>query len=319
MLADAKKVLDIESKAIKDLSAKLGAPFTKAVNLIYKCKGRLIITGMGKPGFIAGKMAATFASTGTPSLSIHAADAVHGDLGMVTRQDIVMAISNSGETEEVIKLLSTIKKIGCPLIALTGNPKSTLAKHSNVVLDVSVKKEACPMNLAPTTSTTVTLALGDAMAVVLMKKKKFKVKDFAFYHPGGSLGRKLLKVKDIMRTGRNHPVIKVNSSIKSALVKITAARAGCCTVVDQKGKLKGIFTDGDLRRHLEDNTQKNLIGQKIEKFMTKKPLTISPDQLAAEAFRILRDKKIDELVVVNAQQKPVGLLDVQDFLDAGFV
>jgi len=292
MIRDAKKVLDIEAKALKDLSKRIGKEFEKAIDLILKCKGRVIVTGMGKPGFIAGKIAATFASTGTPSMFMHPADAVHGDLGMVTKQDVIMVLSNSGETEEVIKLLSTIKKIGSKIIALTGDLKSTLAKHCDVSLDVSVYKEACPMGLAPTTSTTVTLAMGDALAVVLMKKRKFDKKDFAFFHPGGSLGKKLLLVRDIMRCGKDHPIIRENVSVRKALVRITEAKAGCCTVIDKNGKLKGIFTDGDLRRHMEDNRKPNFVDGKIGKFVTKNPFVVDQDGLAAEAFRILRERKI---------------------------
>jgi arabinose-5-phosphate isomerase len=316
---DAKKVLEIEAEALMALAQRIDENFDKAIELILACKGRVIVTGMGKPGFIAGKIAATLASTGTPSLSIHPADAIHGDLGMVTKDDVVIAISNSGETEEVVRLLSTIKKIGARLIGMTGNTGSTLARYSDVILDVSVEQEACPLGLAPTTSTTVALAMGDAIAVVLIKKRKFEHKDFAFYHPGGSLGKKLLKVKDIMRTGEKNPVVPKNATVKQALLSITKAKAGCCAIVDEKGVLQGIFTDGDLRRHLEDNKNGDFVHRTISEYMTKNPLTVDEEQLAAEAFRLLHEKKIDELVVVDKKRIVVGILDVQDLLNAGFV
>lgn len=319
MNKDACKVLDIEAQAILDLKKRINHSFDKAIDMILRCKGRVIVTGMGKPGFIAGKIAATLASTGTPSLCLHPADAIHGDLGMVTKHDVVIAISNSGETEEIARLLSTLKRIGSQLIAMTGNTKSTLARYSDVVLDVSVKEEACPLGLAPTTSTTVALAMGDAIAVVLIRKRNFKHKDFAFYHPGGSLGKKLLKVKDIMRTGAKMPLVRKTATVKKALLAITNAKAGSCAIVDDKGILQGIFTDGDLRRHLEDENTEDFVNQKIGSCMTKNPLVIDQHQLAAEAFRILHERKIDELVVVNTKNKVVGLLDVQDLLNAGFV
>jgi arabinose-5-phosphate isomerase len=316
---DAKKVLEIEAEALMALAQRIDENFDKAIELILACEGRVIVTGMGKPGFIAGKIAATLASTGTPSLSIHPADAIHGDLGMVTKDDVVIAISNSGETEEVVRLLSTIKKIGARLIGMTGNTGSTLARYSDVILDVSVEQEACPLGLAPTTSTTAALAMGDAIAVVLIKKRKFEQKDFAFYHPGGSLGKRLLKVKDIMRTGEKNPVVPKNATVKQALLSITKAKAGSCAIVDEKGALQGIFTDGDLRRHLEENKNIDFMDRTISEYMTKHPLTVDEEQLAAEAFRLLHEKKIDELVVVDKKRIVVGLLDVQDLLIAGFV
>jgi arabinose-5-phosphate isomerase len=316
---DAKKVLETEAEALMALAQRIDENFDKAIELILACKGRVIVTGMGKPGFIAGKIAATLASTGTPSLSIHPADAIHGDLGMVTKDDVVIAISNSGETEEVVRLLSTIKKIGARLIGMTGNVVSTLARYSDVILDVSVEQEACPLGLAPTTSTTAALAMGDAIAVVLIKKRKFEQKDFAFYHPGGSLGKKLLKVKDIMRTAEKNPVVSKNATVKQALLAITKAKAGSCAIVDEKGVLQGIFTDGDLRRHLEENRNIDFMDRTISEYMTKHPLTVDEEQLAAEAFRLLHEKKIDELVVIDKKRIAVGLLDVQDLLNAGFV
>lgn len=314
----AKKVLRIEAKAIQNAIPKIGKSFDSAVDLIYSTPARLVVTGMGKPGIIGRKIAATLASTGTPSLFLHPAEAIHGDMGMVTQQDVVLAISNSGETEEIVKLISTIKKIGSKLIAMTGNIKSTLAKNADVVLDIGISREACPLGLAPTASTTVTLAVGDALAIALQQKKGFKTEDFALYHPGGSLGRKLLKVKDLMRTGKANPVVREDRLVKEALLAITAARAGSCAVVDRVGHLKGIFTDGDLRRHLEEG-KGDIMRQKIGKVATLKPLRIHRDRLAAEALNLLKEKKIDELPVVDDKGKVVGLLDVQDLLKAGFI
>ena len=258
------------------------------------------------------------ASTGTPSLYLHPAEALHGDLGRVTREDIILAFSNSGETEEVVRLIPIIKKIGAKLVSITGNKKSTLAKNSNFVIDSSVDKEACPMGLAPTTSTTAMLALGDALAVALLEKKKFRPKDFALYHPGGSLGKRLLlSVQDIMRSKASTPIVKANEKVKNVLLKITKLRAGSASIVDDKGKLIGIFTDGDLRRHFEKG--EDLFNKKVGEVMTKAPTTIAPERLAAEAFEILTAKKIDEIPVVDKKGKPVGILDVQDVLKAGLV
>ena len=314
----AKKILKVESQAVQILAERINRDFELALNLMERCVGRIVVTGMGKPGFIGRKIAATFASTGTPSLFLHPAEAIHGDLGMVTKQDVVLAISNSGETEEITKLLSTIKKIGAKLIALTGNVKSTLAKNSDVVLNIGLEKEACPWNLAPTASTTASLAMGDVLAICLAKRKGFREEDFAFLHPGGSLGRKLIRVRDLMRKGKAHPMVRGNAAIKQALLAITSARAGSCTVVDRNGRLRGIFTDGDLRRHLKENGV-SILSQPIEPFATKRPIAIQEDRLAAEALQLLRDRNIDELPVVDRKGRAVGLLDVQDLLKAGFV
>lgn len=317
-LNQAKRVLEIEAEAIERLSKRLGPEFNKAIELLAKCSGKVIVTGMGKGGIIGQKISATLSSTGTPSLFLHSAEAIHGDLGRVAKDDVILVISNSGETQEVIQFLPLIKKIGARLISLTGNTKSTLAKHSDVVLDVSVKEEACPLGLAPTASTTVTLAMGDALAVCLLKKKGFKEEDFAFYHPGGMLGKKLLlKVEEIMRKGQANPVVGEEALVRDVLYKITEARAGAASVVDKKGRLSGIFTDGDLRRHLETDTR--LVLKKVRDVMTKKPITISKDHLASEALRILKEKHIDELPVVDTQGRPIGMLDVQDLLKVGLV
>lgn len=317
-IKEAKRVLEIESQAIKDLIKKVDKNFERALQLLIRCKGRVVLTGMGKAGIIAQKVSATMSSTGTPSLYLHSAEAVHGDLGRVTRDDVIIAFSNSGETEEVKKLLPLLKKIGAKLIAFTGNTKSALAKYSDAVLDISVKKEACPLGLTPTSSTTAMLAMGDALSVCLLKKKGFKEEDFAFYHPGGALGRRLLlKVEDIMRKGISNPIVSENKSVKEVLYAITKARAGAASISNKKGKLVGIFTDGDLRRHFDGN--ENLLKLKIKDVMTRNPTTIIKDQLAVEALRILKEKKIDELPVVDARLRPIGMLDVQDLLKVGLV
>jgi len=314
----AKNVLISESRAIAKLAGRIGPDFAKAINFISKNKGRVIVTGMGKPVFIAQKVSATLSSTGTPSLYLHPAEALHGDLGRVTKDDIILAFSNSGETEEIVKLLPIIKKIGAVLISVTGNKKSTLALNSTFVIDCFVSKEACPMGLAPTTSTTCMLAIGDALSVALLEKKNFKPKDFALYHPGGAIGKRLLlKVKDIMRPKSKSPIVLENSKIRDVIIKITKMRAGSATVINKKGKLSGIFTDGDLRRHLDMGT--DILNKKVRDVMTVNPCTIRAEKLAAEALKTLRDKKIDEVPVIDKNGKPIGLLDVQDILKAGLV
>jgi arabinose-5-phosphate isomerase len=314
----AKQVLDIEAEAVKNLKACIGKDFKQILDLILNTKGRVVVSGMGKTGIIAQKFSATLASTGTPSLFLHSAEAIHGDLGRVTPDDVVIIISNSGQGEEIKQLLPLLKKIGSKIIGLTANRNSILAKYSDVVLDIPIKKEACPLGLAPTASTTATLAMTDALAVCLAELKGFKEKDFAFYHPGGLLGKRLLlKVEDIMRKGASHPVVNEDKKISEVLVKITQSRAGSATIIDKKGRLRGIFTDGDLRRHLEQDP--DLTQRKVKDVMTKNPTTVSAGTLAVEAMRILRQKKIDELPVIDKNKRPVGLLDVQDLLKAGLV
>jgi len=318
LLKEARRVIQVEVQALRGLLARVDSRFEKACQLILKSKGRVVLTGLGKPGFIAQKISATLSSTGTPSLFLHPVEALHGDLGRVMREDVVIALSNSGQTEEIIKLLPVIKKIGAQLIAMTGKSHSALARHSDVVLDVGVRKEACPMNLTPTASTTAMLAMGDALALALAARKGFKEKDFAFYHPGGSLGKKLLlQVKDLMRRGDSHPVVRMRMKIRDVLYRITRARAGSATVVDGRGRLAGIFTDGDLRRHLKMG--EHILNRPVEEMMTLNPVTIREDRLAAEAVEMLRSRKIDEIPVLNRKGEPVGLLDVQDLLRAGLV
>lgn len=314
----AKKVLQTEAQGIARMTQKIGRSFERAVRLMYECEGRVIITGMGKPGFIGRKIAATLASTGTPSMFLHPAEAIHGDLGMVMKQDVIIAISNSGETEEIVRLLSTLKKIGVPIIAMTSNVKSPLAKYAEVVLDLGITREACPLNLAPSTSTTASLAMGDALALCLLEKKGFKENDFAQLHPGGSLGRKLLKVKDLMRTGKNMAVVQEDVTVKKALLAITKARTGSCVIISKSKKLVGIFTDGDLRRHLRDSDE-DFLTLPIKKVATKKPTCVKEESLATEALGLLRAKSIDELPVIDKKGCVSGLLDVQDLLKAGFV
>ena len=314
----AKQVLKIEADSIRRLIFRIDKDFEKAVNLIFNSKGRAVVTGMGKAGIVGQKISATLSSTGTPSLWLHSAEAVHGDLGRVRKEDIIIALSNSGETEEILKLIPSIKKIGIKLIAMTGRLNSTLAKNSDAVLDVSIKEEACPLGLAPMASTTTMLAMGDALCAALMDKRNFKRSDFAFLHPGGNLGKQLLlKVEDIMRKGDKNPLVGENDKVKDVLLTITAARAGSATVVDGNGKIKGIFTDGDLRRHLEEDP--DLSKRKVKDVMTKKPKTLKKDCLAVEGLRILKEYKIDEIPIVDEKNRAIGLLDVQDILNAGLL
>ncbi len=316
ILKRIKQVLDIESQAIQNL--KVDEAYIKAIELIYNTKGRVVLTGMGKAGIIAQKISATMASTGTPSLWLHPAEAVHGDLGRVTSDDVVIALSNSGETEEIKNLLPVIKRIGAQLIAITGNPKSTLAKYSDVVINVRVEKEACPFNLAPTASTTAMLAVGDALAIALLELKGFKEDDYALFHPAGTLGKRLLlRVEDIMRKGKSHPVVDEDTRVKDVLVKITQARAGSATVVNKEGKLTGVFTDGDLRRWLEK--EEDILDKKIKEVMTANPKVISEGKLAVEAGKIMQEYKIDELIVVDKNNRPLGLVDIQDLLKVGLI
>lgn len=316
IIQTAREVIAIEARTIAKLSKNLGKTFEKAVQAMASCEGRVIVTGMGKPGFIARKIAATLASTGTPSLYLHPAEAAHGDFGMVTGRDILIAISNSGETDEIIKLIPALKKKGILLIAMTSAIKSTLAKNADLILDLGVSREACPLNLAPSASTTASLAMGDALALSLLTQKGFRPEHFAELHPGGSLGKKLLKVKDLMRKGKLNPTTMGNIPVRQVLLKITSARAGSCSVIDSKGRLTGIFTDGDLRRHLKTHGAE-VLNYPVEKFATKNPLCVDENKLAAEAMRLLQSKNIDELPVIDSRHTVVGLLDIQDLLRAG--
>jgi len=317
ILKRAKKILEFQVKAVEGLMKKMDNNFVKAVKIILSCKGRVVLTGMGKPGIIAQKISATFSSTGIPSLFLHPAEAVHGDLGRVTRDDVIVALSDSGETEELIKLIPILKEIGAKIVAISGDPRSTLAKYCNCLLDVGVKKEKGLLGVIPSAATTAMLAMGDTLALILVEQRGLKIEDFAFYHPGGTIGKRLLKVKDIMRKGATHAIVKEKEPVKEVLLKITKARAGSATVVDNKGRLAGIFTDGDLRRKIE--IDRDLLGKKVKDVMTKKPVTLREEDLAAEALKTLREKKIDEAPVIDKNRKPVGLVDVQDLLKAGIV
>ena len=315
----ALEVLRAEAEAVSRLAERLDREeFERAVSLILNCKGRVVVTGIGKSGAIGRKIAATFASTGTPSLFLHPAEGVHGDLGMVTEEDVVLALSHSGETEEVLGILPVLKRIGARIIALTGRANSTLAKQADIVLLVEVDREACPLNLTPTSSTTAMLALGDALAIAVMSQKRFTKEDFAKFHPGGTLGRRLLlRVRDIMRTGDRMAVIGEEMAVREALFAITKAQAGATHVVDRRGRLVGIVTDGDLRRAIMRDEK--VLSRPVREIMTKNPITIGPDRLAAEALRLMRERQIDDLPVVDEEGRPVGMLDVQDLLSAGLV
>ncbi len=315
-LKRAKEVLETEAAAVRSLVRNLDKDFSKAVDVIACCAGRVVVTGMGKTGIVARKISATLSSTGTPSIFMHSAEAVHGDLGQVTRDDVVILVSSSGETEETVRLFPSLKKIGCRTIAMTGDKTSSLGRHADLVIHVDVKTEGCPLGLAPMASTTATLAMGDALAACLIDRKNFKREDFAFFHPGGSLGRRLLlTVADVMRKGAHFARVPDTALVKDVLVAVTRARCGSACVVDAKKKFVGIFTDGDLRRHLEEDP--GLLARPVREVMTRSPLTISSERLAAEAFDLLMLKKVDELPVVDAAGQLVGLLDVQDLLKAG--
>jgi len=309
----AKQVLDAEISALKSLKTRINGDFQKAFSEIMKCQGRLVVTGMGKAGIIGEKISATFASTGTPSLFLHPADAYHGDLGRVAKNDVILMLSNSGETEEIVRLLPKLKEIGIKIISITASRKSTLGKYSDIVLEIGKIKEPCPFGIVPSASTTAMLALGDCLALSVFKKHSFTKEQFAFYHPGGDLGQKLLKIKEVMRTGSANPIVTENKTVREALMVITKCRAGAVNIVDKKRQLVGIFTDGDLRRHMREDIR--ILSEPIKNYMTRNPLHISPDSLVAEGLRILRDKKIDELPVVDKNKRPVGMLDVQDILD----
>lgn len=318
MIRRAEAVIRAELAAIRGMRRALGTTFQQAVERIAGCHGRVVVCGMGKTGIIARKISATLSSTGTPSLFLHAAEAVHGDLGQVTRQDVLLVVSQSGETEETLRLVPTVKKIGAPLIAVTGRKESSLARHSDIVLLVPVEEEGCPLGLAPMASTTATLVLGDCLAACLMDRKKFRPEDFALFHPGGALGRRLLlRVEDIMRSGTDLARVEPESPVQEVLWAITRARSGCACVVDRHGKLKGIFTDGDLRRRLESDA--TVLTRPVRTVMTRAPVTLAKGRLAAEAFEILQRKRVDELPVVDRAGKLLGLVDVQDLLRAGLV
>lgn len=317
-----KRVLTIEARAIEDLVGRLDNEFAKAVDTLFECNGRVVVTGMGKSGLIGKKISATFASTGTPSFFLHPAEGIHGDIGMVMRDDVILAISNSGETDEIVALLPTFKRMNLRLICLTGKSNSTLSGNSDVSLDVSVKEEACPMNLVPTASTTVTLAMGDALAIALLEKRGFKEDDFALFHPGGALGRRLLlKVENIMHRNPDVPSIREDSLMKDVICEMTSRKLGMTTVVDCNNKFSGIVTDGDLRRLLERWTgnEKDMFKLTAKEVMTKNPKTIAKDSLAVSAVQLMEKYSITSLVILNEDRTVEGVIHLHDLLRKGIV
>ena len=318
LIKAGQRTVRMERDAVADLEQRIDATFVHACELIQQCLGRVIVTGMGKSGHVGRKIAATFASTGTPAFFVHPGEAGHGDLGMITAKDLVIAISSSGASAEILTLLPILKRLGIPIIAMTGKPQSVLARASDVHLDISVVSEACPLDLAPTSSTTVTLVLGDALAVALLEARGFTAEDFAFSHPGGALGRKLLlRVTDVMHHGSEVPKVTPATSIPRALSEMTSKGFGMTTVVNDSGQLLGIFTDGDLRRCLDAGI--DISNATIEAVMTKSPRVVHKDTLAAEALNTMENCKITALVVEDDEQCPLGVLHMHDLLRAGLV
>ena len=314
----ALRAIRIERDAINALESRIDDHFTRACEVIMKCTGRVVVTGMGKSGHIGNKIAATLASTGTPSFFVHPGEASHGDMGMITSQDVVIAISNSGNTSEVVTILPLIKRMGAPLISMTGNANSTLAREAVANLDVSVQVEACPLGLAPTSSTTATLVMGDALAVALLEARGFSAEDFAFSHPGGSLGRRLLlRVSDIMHTGDRIPVVSESTPLSGALLEISRKGLGMTTVVDEQGALAGIFTDGDLRRTLDRSV--DIHNTPTHEVMTRHGKTIQADHLAAEALNVMEEMKINALPVTDESGALIGAINMHDLLRAGVI
>lgn len=314
----AQRVIEIETNATLALQHRVGEEFTKACELILNCTGRVIVTGMGKSGHIGSKIAATLASTGTPSFFVHPGEASHGDLGMITGHDVVIAISNSGKTEELVTIIPLLKRKGARLISMTGNPKSDLAIQADAKLDISVAQEACPLGLAPTASTTATLVMGDALAVALLEARGFTADDFALSHPGGTLGRRLLLlVESIMHKGDGVPKVAINTTVSKALLEISQKGLGMTAVIDENGKLAGVFTDGDLRRTLDQGI--NIQSTLIHEVMSTHCKTIRPHVLAAEALNLMEGKSINALIVVDDDETPIGALGMHDLLRAGVV
>ncbi|MHB9797990.1 KpsF/GutQ family sugar-phosphate isomerase [Pseudomonas sp. MT3] len=314
----AQRTISLERDAVDSLLARIGANFTQACELLLACTGRVVVVGMGKSGHVGNKIAATLASTGTPAFFVHPAEASHGDMGMITRDDVVIALSNSGSTAEIVTLLPLIKRLGITLISMTGNPESPLAKAAIVNLDASVEQEACPLNLAPTSSTTVSLVLGDALAIALLEARGFTAEDFAFSHPGGALGRRLLlKVENVMHVGEELPQVLLGTSLSGALLEMTRKGLGMTIVLNEDGALAGLFTDGDLRRTLDKGLDVRQVT--IDQVMTVHGKTARPDMLAAEALKIMDDHKISVLVVVDDTDHPVGVLHIHDLTRAGVI
>ncbi|WP_277811195.1 KpsF/GutQ family sugar-phosphate isomerase [Chromohalobacter canadensis] len=316
--ASARRTLTLESQAIAALIERLDEAFDHACRLLLACEGRVVVTGMGKSGHVGRKIAATLASTGTPAFFVHPGEASHGDMGMITPRDVVLALSNSGETAEVTALLPLLKRMGAPLVSMTGRVGSTLSRHAEAHLDTAVAREACPLDLAPTTSTTAALAMGDALAVALLEARGFTAEDFALSHPGGSLGRRLLlKVEDLMHHGDRLPCVPLGSPLRDALLEITRQGLGFTCVIDEAGHLAGIYTDGDLRRTLDQHD--DLRRLRVDDVMTHGGKTIRPELLAAEAVRIMEDNRITALAVVDDAGRPVGALHMHDLLASGVI
>jgi arabinose-5-phosphate isomerase len=314
-LAHAEEALRIEAEAVAGLIPRLGAPFAHACDAILACRGRVIVSGIGKSGHVARKIAATLASTGTPAFFVHPAEASHGDLGMVTGDDVFVALSNSGTTEELMAIVPLVKRMGARLIAMTGNPESALARLADVHLDVAVAREACPLNLAPTASTTAAMAMGDALAVALLDARGFNAEDFASSHPGGALGRRLLtRVSDVMRTGDALPIVRQGVRLVDAIVEVTRKRMGMTAIAAPDGRVAGIFTDGDLRRLLERGGDVRALA--VDEVMTHQPAWIRPEALAAEAVKVMEDRRINVLLVLDPSGNLVGALHIQDLLAA---
>ncbi|WP_253443830.1 SIS domain-containing protein [Halomonas sp. Y3] len=314
----ARRTLQIEQQAVAALITRLDAGFDRACQLILACRGRVVVTGMGKSGHIGGKIAATLASTGTPAFFVHPGEASHGDLGMITPGDVVLALSNSGETAEVTALLPLIKRMGVPLISMTGRPASTLARHAEAHLDAGVEREACPLDLAPTASTTAALALGDALSVALLESRGFTAEEFALSHPGGSLGKRLLlRVRDLMHEGARLPTVPLGSPLRDALLEITRQGLGFTCVVAPDGRLAGVYTDGDLRRTLDQHS--DLSGLVVDEVMTAPGRRVPPDMLAAQAVKLMEEHRISALAVVDDEGRPVGALHMHDLLSSGVV
>jgi arabinose-5-phosphate isomerase len=307
----ARKVLEIESRAILELVPRIDAGFERAVELLLSCAGRVVVTGMGKSGLIGQKVSATLSSTGTPSLFLHPAEAIHGDLGRIVKGDAVLAISHSGDTGEILALVPQVKRLGAPLLAMTGQPRSALAAAADVHLDVSIREEACPLGLAPTASTTAALAMGDALAMALLERRGFTVDDFAVLHPGGRLGKKLLRVEDVMRTGDAVPRVRMDTPMKDALFEMTGKRLGLTTVVDDGGRLAGIISDGDVRRQLERHGY-TLLDRTAGECMTRDPVVIGRRELATAALDVMEARKITSLLIVDGAGAVEGVLHLHD-------
>jgi arabinose-5-phosphate isomerase len=311
-----KRVIRIEANAVAELEDRIDENFAEVVDLILRSTGRVVITGVGKSGIIARKIVATMNSTGTPALYLHPADAVHGDLGVVRKEDVVICISKSGDTVEVLRLIPIFKRIGVPVISMVGNLNSQLARLSDYVLNVSVKEEACPYNLAPTASTTATLAMGDALSIALLEKRNFTVENFALFHPGGNLGKRLLlKVEELMVSGKDVPIVRTSTPMKETIIEMTSKRLGATCVVDDNGKLVGIITDGDLRRLLQRT--ENVFGLTAGEVMTRNPKTIKKDALAVVALQEMEHYNITQLVVIDDERFPIGMIHIHDLVKAG--